>query len=372
MDIGISCFSTNFRGTGGEIKVYPEDFKVEEINDTGLPVSELPATEQYGLYYHIVVHRVNHNHDFMLRELQKFFEVSEDAISFAGIKDKRAEILQEAAIFQPKQTIDDHVVLSDGLDIRPLGFARISMQAGHSAGNKFTIRIQNINKVSNDELQQLQTVLTKQGVLNYYGPQRFGGVQGSTAEFGKALLQQDYKLAVHTYLSGTNGFRKLWTATHDPATVLQSDEYIPAIERKVFAALLSRPEDYRGAVAAFPAYLLNIAERAYIALLWNQYLSMRGGEKSKLKGERIMGNNIEIALPSKKWPKTLNYVWEKIFANNSITPQLFAQTRHSTRMLLLYPQNLQIQQDANTTTTVFTLPSGAYATIILREITKNY
>lgn len=200
---------------------------------------------------------------------------------------------------------------------------------------------------------------------------------------GRAILEGDYKTAVKLYVGEPSLLNNLdedrnritFLQTMDPELALSNWIGIGVEEKAILEWLVRKPNDYEGAIKRLPRSIFSILRRSFISYLWNLYLSFRprGGV---LKGERskiVNGHqNIEVALPSKKWPKPINSVWEEIFATLELRKDLFKTERHSTRFIYLTHDDLQLDViDPRTVRTKFSLGTGQYATVFLRELMRS-
>ncbi len=367
----------DFKGIGGRIKTEASDFKVVEIDDSGVLVSSKsrlshPCTS--CSYVHFVANRKNLPHQLMLSEISKFFGVSQSDVSTAGIKDKKAEITQEIAVFNPQQNTDTtKVELIEGLQIRKIGSSVKGLPRGHITGNQFDILIRDVSNLDFEAPTDFKT-------LNYYGYQRFGCTSPSNFNVGINLLRGNYREALN-YLIGAENyaeheFRKVWQDTRDPEITLRSESFIPSIERNVLIKL-NKTGDHKQAMLTIPRFLLNLFQRSVISLLWNNYLSIRSStlDIKLLKGERkakdSQQNNIEIALPSNKWKEPINKVWMELFQTHNLTVDMLKSFRHSTRLFYLYPEQFKSRKIDNNFQVIFRIPTGSYATVVLREIMRS-
>ncbi len=369
----------------GVIKTYPEDFQVVEIDEYGKKVDGKGRYNETGSFLHFLAYRIDMNHDDMIHRLADFFQVSTDDIGTGGIKDKKAVVIQEVSVFNPNQNRNfQEATINPSLKIKRLGFNRRGMVKGHIGGNHFNIVIRQVNPSSTSKLNEMLQKLSESGVPNYYGHQRFGADRPITWMFGKALLMEEYEKAVDIYLGleplySRDGFRTVWRDTHDPKLVLQHGDYIPQYEYKILRSLLQNPSDYRGALTNLSPFLITFAKRSFVSFLWNRYLTLRlnSDPKQPLQGERKVVEadgkiNLEVALPSKKWPKPLNDIWDEIFAEEQVDVSLFKSMSHSARKVILWPRGLKGRIIDNTTISLqFQLMAGQYATVVLREIMKT-
>jgi len=370
---GISKFSIDHQGTGGKMRVRPEDFRVIEIDDNGILVTE---KGQYGggIYHHGIIDRKALSHQQTIRLLGKFFSIPDEQIHLGGIKDKNAVISQEFSVFNPRKNGDfTEVLLEDGFSIRSLGHDSKRVIKGHIWGNWFDIRVTGARNTGINFTQLLDEL----GTYNYYGYQRFGGTRPITAQFGRYLLLGDLKNAVDIYLGGKSygddeNYRKLWRDTHDAELVLNEWLHTPQFERKMLEVLVKTPSDYRRALERLPRNIKNFSQMAFISLLFNEYISMR--EDTILKGERSVvvngKQNVEIALPSNKWPTPLNELWASIFDKHEFVVKSLKEIRHSSRMARLFPQGFEHTFEEDSLHMKFALPTGSYATTIMREIMR--
>jgi tRNA pseudouridine13 synthase len=143
-------------------------------------------------------------HGELIACLRKTFGVGESAIGFAGMKDK---------IGITRQTVSVHV-LRDPPSV-DLGHQRINVlwtarhlnkiRRGHLAGNRFSIRIRDVDPLKAPAVLRILRQLEHRGVPNYFGAQRFGYRRNNHA-IGAALLSGDWDSAV-TQLLGAAGER---------------------------------------------------------------------------------------------------------------------------------------------------------------------
>ena len=165
-------------GTGGRLKVSPEDFVVEEI-----PAYE-PSGEGQHLY--LWLEKRDLPHDVMLRRLSKLLEVSSNEIGVAGIKDRRAITRQYVSVpISCASRIEQ--LESDELHVLRSVPHVNKLRTGHLRGNRFTIIARDVRNDASQGADAIASVLTRTGFPNYYGEQRFGH-DGETLNLGLDLL----------------------------------------------------------------------------------------------------------------------------------------------------------------------------------------
>lgn len=364
--------------------MYPSDFVVEEISELGIPASKIQYQREAGSYLLCLVKRENLTHSSMINHISKFFGVSNEDIGVAGIKDKRAIVQQLLSVFNPRQNQDfENQQIIKGLQIVNLGWRKKGIVRGHLNGNRFQILVRGVEHYNDDDLHLAENVLTFQPILNFYGPQRFGCTRPVNHLVGRALLEGDYETALKLYIGmphidpnhPENKIRTLFTETMDAGLVLKEWVNVGHEERSMLSWLNKRQNDFQGAFNRLSSSTQSVLRRSFVSYLWNLYLSKRPGN-AILKGERTakIGNreNVEIALPSKKWQKPLNEIWSLIFEDLGITSSLFRKEKHTSRLAFLNVSGLSIEPSPNNAIEVrFCLGTGQYATVLLRELMKS-
>ncbi len=153
--------------TEGQIRTLPEDFRV--IEDLGF------APRGSGEHVFLRISKRSANTDWVARQIAAFAGVSRSAVSYAGLKDRRAVAEQWFSVHLPRRDTepdwsacggDSFAVLEQRRHLRKL-------RRGVLRGNGFQIVIRNLRGDRSDFEQRLHHISVN-GVPNYYGPQRFG------------------------------------------------------------------------------------------------------------------------------------------------------------------------------------------------------
>ena len=187
-------YGSEEEGIGGQIKARPEDFNVEE-----LPLYEPSGA---GEHLYLGIEKTSVSHIEMISCLRRHFDVREQAIGFAGMKDKFAVTRQTVSIHLHE---DPPRLELEHRRIRLLWASRHTnkIRIGHLYGNRFSIRIRGVDPakvtVVKQHLERLQAI----GFPNYFGSQRFG-YRGNNHLLGAALLRGDHG-GLLAELLGTTG-----------------------------------------------------------------------------------------------------------------------------------------------------------------------
>ncbi|MCB1685147.1 MAG: tRNA pseudouridine(13) synthase TruD [Pseudomonadales bacterium] len=149
----------------GRIRSEPDDFQVFEI----------PSFTPTGEGEHLLVHveKVNLTTTDLVAHLAATHGIADTGIGYAGMKDKRARTRQWLSL-----PVADYcaspVCTADGAEFQVLQMHRHQrkLRRGDLLGNRFDIRVRAVGKMA-ALLAGLEAV-TRTGVPNYFGAQRFG------------------------------------------------------------------------------------------------------------------------------------------------------------------------------------------------------
>jgi tRNA pseudouridine13 synthase len=150
----------------GRIRLAPEDFRVEE------QLGFHPSGE--GEHAWLKVRKTGRNTHDVARLLARHAGVAQVAVGYAGLKDRHAVTTQHFTVHLPGKTGPDWSALNGaGLQILETDRHDRKIRRGALRGNAFTIRIRD---VGGDRASAEATVgvIGSLGVPNYFGPQRFG------------------------------------------------------------------------------------------------------------------------------------------------------------------------------------------------------
>ncbi|MFQ5919893.1 MAG: tRNA pseudouridine(13) synthase TruD [Thermoplasmata archaeon] len=281
-EVGIAHYGTTTPGVGGRVKTTPEDFVVDEIP------AELPA-EPDGRFLVTRVTVRNWETHRLVRQLARRLGISRRRISFAGTKDKRAVTTQRMTFESLGEEVLAAVHLKD-VDVEPLYRAARKLTLGDLAGNRFRIRLREVDLPKEEvhaRLRSLNQELEEAGGFpNYFGIQRFGELRPLSHRLGRALVRGNLERAVSLYVGETfpgedpetRRARAAFRDTGDVDRALKDFPRYLSFERSLLHHLKERPGDYGGALLRFPHSLLTLFVNAYQAYLFNRMLSLRMGE----------------------------------------------------------------------------------------------
>ena len=170
-------------------RIQAEDFQVFEV--------PLVAASGEGEHCWLQVRKRNSNTQWVARQLARYAQVSPSAVSYAGLKDRKAVTEQWFSVQLPGRPDPDWKSLRHE-DFEVLQVARHSrkLKRGALKGNRFRLRIHDVN-VSADSVDQRMQQLACGGFPNYFGLQRFGHDAGNLDEAEKLFRRPRSRLPRH-------------------------------------------------------------------------------------------------------------------------------------------------------------------------------
>ncbi len=173
-------------GIGGRLRARPEDFRVEEI--------PLTPPSGDGEHLHLRVEKRGVSTIEALRVLCRALETPEAEAGYAGLKDANAVTKQWFSFKTKTQMIPDAVLRLEQKGIRVLEAerSRTRVKRGALSGNRFEILVRDVGPGAEEKARKILDCLIARGLPNAFGDQRFG-VHGHTAQVGLAISRGDWR-----------------------------------------------------------------------------------------------------------------------------------------------------------------------------------
>jgi tRNA pseudouridine13 synthase len=317
--IGIEVYASETKGIGGVIKLFPEDFIVEEILTDGsrasvkLEDNVVGSLSNNGRYLICILIKRGWDTLLAIEEIAKLLNISSDRIGFAGIKDANALTAQYISIGGISPSRLAEIKIRDLL-IKPLGFSNEELSPEKLFGNKFTVTVRLIRlreKTIRGRIERIgREIADLGGVPNFFGHQRFGTIRPITHIVGKHIVKGDFREAVLTFLTHQSPYeeakvrkiRRELYETMDFKLALKNFPKSLIYERLILAHLSRSPNDYLGALHKIPLNLRKLFVQAYQSYLFNRFLSERIKRgislKDALEGDYVIKLN-DNGLPEK-------------------------------------------------------------------------
>jgi tRNA pseudouridine13 synthase len=388
-----------FAGIGGSIKECPEDFRVEEI-----PLY-LPSDEGEHLY--LDIEKTGLTTFELLEKLARALGAKKQDMGYAGLKDARAVTRQTVSVtgVRPEQALSLEL---DGVTVLSARYHRNKLRTGHLLGNRFTIRIRDVDPEAAEKARDILHVLQMTGIPNYFGEQRYG-VLGNSHLVGKAILEEDYDEAVRQIIGDPAAIRNPeWQRAAEAFAEGDLESARRLLPRGMGneARLLSQLADGRAprqVLFRLPHKLLRLYLSAYQSSLFDRIVTMRLASLDNLwpgdlaykhdngacflvtdpAAEQSRADRLEISPsgPLYGYKVTLaqgqaGILEESLLSKAGLTGDSFRLTRglslEGARRPLRVPiQEVSTSADNGHLLLNFSLPKGSYATSVLREVMKT-
>ena len=329
-------------GIGGRIRSQAEDFRVEER-----PLY-LPCGHGEHLYVR-VTKRLLSTPD-LVRRISSTVGVKMQGIGTAGLKDAKAVTTQMLSLHAATEEriarlkVDDHI-----LAVEVLGRHRNRLRPGHHAGNRFELVVRDVNADAPDVVPAVLKDLSHRGVPNYFGPQR-QGKDGNNYQRGAALLADAAKR------EQMSRAKRMWFLNTFQSHVFNHilARRIDRIDRMLVGDWAMKMENGACFFVEDAAIEQPRADRFEISptgILFGSRVSWATGEPGDLERAVVVeqGSSPEGLVEAAKACG-------------------FRGERRSLRVPLT---DLDWKLDASVLTVTFSLPPGAYATSVLRELMKT-
>lgn len=306
-------------------------------------VEEIPAYEPSGSGEHtfLFVEKCEQNTQDVAGALARATGVAVRDVGFAGMKDRNAVTRQWFSL-PPGAAPVDESRLPSGVRVLRESRHRNKLRTGHLIANRFLLTLLDCGEHALPRAQERLELLARDGYGNYYGPQRFGR-GGKNLERAFLWLRGELRGRVDEKLH---------------SSVLQSELF-----NRMAARRLADPRP----------------------LLDGEVVRLRGTGSHFVvtdvaaEAPRRATGDLEPTLPM--WgPKTLQSAGEARALELSVIEELGLETsdlatlaKHAPgtrRDLLVRPENVEVRagERPEELVLVFTLPSGAFATELVREL----
>ncbi len=346
-----------------DLKSRPEDFIVEEV--INYPLSG------EGEHLWCWVEKRCQNTDWVAGMLAKWANTSKRNVGYAGQKDRNAVTRQWFSIHLPGKPDPEKMSLEiEGVQILQMRRHNRKLQRGGLAGNRFELRLRNLRLSQSEEVdasnlteatEQRLSILKEQGFPNYYGTQRFGWNGNNLVEAEKLLQAAPQK--------NSRGRRSKQGNRN------QQSLYLSALRSWMFNELLSLRVEQTSWNRLIPGDVLQLngSGKWFCAESEDQSELQQRVESGDLhpSGALFGDGRLETSQQALLLEQTivdLHPTWMEGLCRLRVQPDR--------RALRTVPEQLNWQwrqaEDSLDLQLSFFLPSGCFATMLLRELFNVY
>lgn len=309
----------------------PEDFIVTEKLGYDL------TGEGENLY--LLIEKTSMNTQQVCMHLAKVLKRRLRDVGYAGLKDKHAITRQWFSIqMNVKQEPDLTGVETPNIKLLKTVRHNRKLKVGSLKSNQFDIQLKSVSDTA--DVQRRLAHIAEHGVPNYFGEQRFG-FKGNNLNWANRMADGEAIRDKKVKGFGLSGARSFLFNEVLSARLADNSDVTP-IEGDVFE--LAGSNSYFQQPLA-PEIHQRLAEK-------DIYLTgpMFGDGEMLSKGDvQVLESNIASQHPK----------WVKLLVDNGL--------KQERRALWLYPQNVEHSQSGDNISLSFELPSGTFATSVIRE-----
>lgn len=324
-------------GTGGKIRLAPADFVVEEI-----PLYELSGE---GEHVHLRVRREGLTTREVQRRIASALAVAERDVGCAGQKDAIARATQSFSVAVRTGTAEDvgaTVARATGLEVLDARRHGNKLGRGHLLGNRFEILVRGAVPDAADRARAVLRVLEDRGAANAFGEQRLGP-GGRNARRGERRLE---------------GGARSWIARME-LSAWQAELFNAWLVERIALGLVDR---------VIPG---DLARKEDTGGLFEVQDAAREQERCRAREISPTGPIFGARM---RWATGEALALERAILDRFLADEdALARARlpGSRRPARVFPSDVEVDLVEDALRVRFRLPKGAYATVVMREVTKS-
>lgn len=290
--VGMSYYVSDAEGTGGRLRGSPEEFRVRELETGGFEPTDADPGAYPHLVVRAQLR--DWETTAFAGALSDRLGISRERVSWAGTKDKRAvttQLFSIEGVEPPLPQLEGATVEPIGRAGRPVLFGDLAGNAFEIVVRD-PERPETVEAVTADLAAFGRDKSEAEGsgneqedriaVPNYFGTQRFGSRRAVTHEVGLAIVRGDWEGAVLAYLGGPSD-REPEGTQRARAFVEETKDWTGALERfpdrlgyeRAMLHALAEGASPREALETVPTALQSLFVNAAQSYLFNRILSRR-------------------------------------------------------------------------------------------------
>jgi tRNA pseudouridine13 synthase len=385
-----------------KIKYKPEDFRVRELLDDAY----LRRHGRYRVYRVVKRKRTSLEAAAVLADLAG---LRPSDVGLAGLKDRQGITTQYMSV--PKGRIVS--LKTPELRIEAAGFAAEPLASEHSSGNAFEIVVRDLSRAALERMRAATEEVKAAGIPNYFGEQRFGNLRFGQGWIARDLLLGEHERALRSLLASPSPSDDARNARFKASLASSWGDWRACrtiagkfgAHHSVFEHLARNDGDFAGAFQFVASRLRLIHLYAWQSHLWNRAVA-RYVEELSTPDQRITLSTPEgriffargalpvdatmnnaFRLPGPRFEDVAHprqrALLTEVLRREGLAPEQFSidgvpgfQLKGEDRALLVHPAELELATPAGERAAHarpranlrFTLPRGAYATVVLERL----
>ncbi|WNG37279.1 tRNA pseudouridine(13) synthase TruD [Archangium violaceum] len=341
--------------------------------------------------------------------IREAFGLKPGSISYCGLKDKQGRTEQLIAVDGADVDMQD-----PDLRLKYLGRTDKPLSAANITSNRFAVTVRMLTEESIGPLNQAAAEINRLGVVNYFDSQRFGSLKHGQGFIAKDLIRGDFEAALRNYLAQPSEldrtedakvkafWRENWGRWDARVPFEGTKKY-----HRILKSLREHPGDYLRAflqidasyramlLFTYQSYLWNEGVRRYLQLLLpRENLFPMKYQAGTLLFHRDADPEVLHTLRESTFPllapdshfedPTVKQAVEWVLGREKLSlsdlrveeaPRML-YFKHEERPTIVVPHKLVIGRVQNDdlnrgflkVNIAFTLPPGAYATLVIKRL----
>ncbi|WP_166820579.1 tRNA pseudouridine(13) synthase TruD [Thalassoroseus pseudoceratinae] len=336
--------TTDLPGICGVLKQEPEDFVVEEI-----PVYQ-PSGE--GEHLFLWVEKRGVAAEQLSRHIAQTLSLKPIDVGVAGLKDRHAVTRQFVSV-PAKSCPNPSVLETDDIRILQADQHTNKLKTGHLRGNRFEIVLRDTHADAVKLAEPIAKRISALGFPNYYGEQRFGR-DGENVSLGIQLLRGE-----KTADDIPRPRRKF--LLRFALSAVQSDLFNQALANRLTDQLIDR---------VLEGDVMQVVTTGGVFLVDDQPAEQtRFDDGETMTTGPMFGP--KMRQPTGEPAERETQVLQAAGLDETFFRRFAKLTPGTRRPYLIRPQDLECEAIENGCRFRFSLPSGVYATTLLREFQKT-
>ena len=322
---------------GARLRASPDDFVVEEVMHFPLGGN--------GEHVWLWVEKRGHNTDQVARMLARHCNVPNSSVRFGGLKDRNAVTRQYFSVHLLRGEIPEPGEVAAGISILYATRHSRSLKRGTVSANRFKLVLRDC--VGNrDAVDERIGIIGRDGVPNYFGPQRFGH-GGENIKRAKAMFSGERVRDRHLrgiYLSAARSFL-----------------FNEVVAERIRKYCWNQP-------LAGDAFVLSGTNSFFVPDMIDDEIHERLAQRDIHLSGPLWGRGATIVRDDVAMLEQAVVDANLDLANGMVAADL----RQERRALRVIPLNLTHKwQDMSTLELTFELPGGCYATAVTAELVRE-
>ncbi len=341
--------------------------------------------------------------------LRNAFGLRPGAISYCGLKDKQGRTEQLIAVDGADVDMQE-----PDLRLKYLGRSDKALSAANITSNRFAVTVRALTEASIGPLNVAAAEINRLGVVDYFDSQRFGSLKHGQGFIAKDLIRGDFEAALRNYMARPSPLDRTedakvkafwkdnwgkWNARVPFAGTKKYHRILKALRedpKDFVRAFLQIDADYRAMLLfTYQSYLWNEGVRRYLQLLLPRehlfpmkyqagtLLFHRDADPEVLRTLRgatfpLLGPDTRFEDPkieeAARWVLSREKLTLEELRIEEAPRMLFFKSEP--RPVLVFPHKLvigrtqrdELNRDYLKVNIAFTLPPGAYATLVVKRL----